>query len=535
MLRLFALLLCLIAAPLAAQERVALVIGNSAYLNAKQLPNAGNDAADIAGMLRQHGFRVFDGLDLGRLDTLRLIDEFNRALGPDDTALFYFAGHGLQIGAENWLMPVDAEQGDELAITSSSIRLQTVLRGMELRAGNRIVILDACRNNPFLVAGASRSADGGATRGLSRVEAGVGSYIAFSTQPGNVALDGRGRNSPFTEALLRHLATPEQDIHAVMRAVRADVVNASGGTQVPWENSSLIDPLFLVPTAAETDGRKGVRLKPRAMPDTSAMASVTATTPAPRAAPAPAFDHAVQGLNPQDDGFLALRSAPDTKSTILLKLLEGTKLRILDQDGPWHMVELENGQRGWALGNWIRQSAPVPATSGITQPPAAIGIGAPPPLPAGRMRRADEICSSLGSGITLCASSVLPDSKSITYGTANLFDGQFETAWIENHPDVGEGEYLAFDLDAPTTFRELQIVNGYAKSSSLHAKNGRIKILTVTGSNGKSQDLRLVDHGSLQTFALTGFDAVTWLTLTITSAKRGRKWADTAISELRLR
>lgn len=255
-----ALILCLTALPALAQQRVALVLGNGSYLHANALPNAANDARDVAAALQGQGFTVFEGIDKGRIDTLRLIEAFNAALTPEDTALFYFAGHGLQIGAENWLMPVDAEQGDEIALTGTSIRLQTILRGMELRAGNRIVILDACRNNPFLTAGASRSADGAATRGLSRIEAGVGSYIAFSTQPGNVALDGRGRNSPFTAALLRHVGAEGQDIHAVMRAVRADVVEASGGTQVPWENSSLIDPLFLVPTAAETSGRKGVPL-----------------------------------------------------------------------------------------------------------------------------------------------------------------------------------------------------------------------------------------------------------------------------------
>ncbi|RYH08424.1 caspase family protein [Tropicimonas sp. IMCC6043] len=266
-------------------DRVALVLGNGAYQATSPLANAPNDAADMADRLRSLGFRVFEGIDLGRDQTLQLVDAFARDLTPEDTALFYFAGHGVQIGRQNYLIPVDAQAGDEEALVAASVRLDAVLRAMELRAGARVVILDACRNNPFLEGSSSRSGGRG-ERGLSKVEAGVGSYIAFSTQPGNVALDGQGRNSPFTAALLDYIGTPDADIHAVMRKVRASVVDASGGTQIPWENSSLLDELFLTsaPTPAPQAPPPQHPQSKVVLPDDMPMRPAVPNTPRPRIA-----------------------------------------------------------------------------------------------------------------------------------------------------------------------------------------------------------------------------------------------------------
>jgi hypothetical protein len=244
MLRVLTLLFALTFAAPALAGRVALVIGNGDYASAGRLANAGNDAADMADRLTGLGFEVFAGQNLTRAQMLGLLDQFSDALNPEDLALFFYAGHGVQIGAENYIIPVDAVATDELTLTAASVKLQTILRTMELRADRRIVILDACRNNPFVEKLASRGV-GEVPKGLARVEAGVGSYIAFSTQPENVALDGTGRNSPFTAALLAHIGDPESDIHAVMRRVRADVVATTGSVQVPWENSSLVEEVFL--------------------------------------------------------------------------------------------------------------------------------------------------------------------------------------------------------------------------------------------------------------------------------------------------
>lgn len=335
LLRLALLALCLIA-PLAARaERVALVIGNSAYAHANPLPNAAQDARDMAARLTEIGFAVYSGIDLTRDDTLALVAEFAQALQPDDLALFFYAGHGAQVGAENYVIPIDAAPTDELSLIDASVKLQSILRTMELRSDQRIVILDACRNNPFVEKLASRDVSGGVARGLAKVEAGVGSFIAFSTQPGNVALDGAGRNSPFTTALLAHIGEPGQDIHAVMREVRADVVAGTNQSQVPWENSSLVSEVFLASAAP-----------PPAIVSTAQISRPASTTRS--------VDYAyVSGLDPNGDGFLALRSGTTSAATRLAKMTEGTLLTVLGQQGDWRHVRLQDGREGWAHSNWI--------------------------------------------------------------------------------------------------------------------------------------------------------------------------------------
>lgn len=251
------ILLVLLQTGTACAERVALVMGNGNYVHTDPLQNAVNDATDMATALRGIGFRVFEGVDLSRREALLLIQDFASVLGPSDTVLFFFAGHATQIGTDNYIMPVDVRPGTEDELVNTSIRMQSILTTLENRAGTRIVILDACRNNPFLQnTGASRSAN--ESRGLFKMDAGIGSFIAYSTEPGNVAADGVGRNSPFTEALLRHISEPK-DIHAIMRSVRADVIKASGRRQIPWENSALIDEVFL---AAATPGAIEKRPRP---------------------------------------------------------------------------------------------------------------------------------------------------------------------------------------------------------------------------------------------------------------------------------
>ncbi len=271
------LVLCLLASP-AFADKVALVIGNARYESAGALPNAGKDAGAMAARLEALGFRVFAGQDLTREGMLALLDDFSDALRPEDLALFYYAGHGVQIGAENYLIPVDAQANDEVTLTAASLRLQVVLRTMELRADRRIVILDACRNNPFLEEMAARGRDE-APKGLARVEAGVGSFIAFSTQPENVALDGTGENSPFTAALLAHIGDPEADIHAMMRRVRADVVAATGGVQVPWENSSLVEEVFVAAGAPVAEPEPEVAAQAAPADEGSALDRLAAALP----------------------------------------------------------------------------------------------------------------------------------------------------------------------------------------------------------------------------------------------------------------
>ncbi|NSY38259.1 caspase family protein [Leisingera sp. ANG59] len=342
-------------APLAeAGRRIALVLGNSEYQNASYLPNAERDARDIAAALRGIGFEVHDGYNLGRRDTLRLAQQVTGQLREEDTALFYYSGHGVQLGAENFVLPVDVAGSDEQQLKAASVSLQAILREMELRAGRNIIVLDACRNNPFQSRMAARSL-GGAARGLARVDAGVGSYIAFSTQPGNVALDGSGQNSPFTAALLRHI-TRHEDLHAMMRRVRADVVAETGGSQVPWENSSLIDEVYLA--------ARGQAAPDPAAGGGAAVQAVPSGQIRPRAQQ---FDYRVSGLDPNGDGFLALRDGTTSGARRLAKMGEGTRLAVLAQRGRWLRVRTETGLEGWAHSNWIRKDAAASAAAPVAQ------------------------------------------------------------------------------------------------------------------------------------------------------------------------
>lgn len=384
-LRLLLVLTLVLAAPRAEAGKVALVIGNTAYVHANPLPNAARDAEGMAARLTELGFAVYSGIDLSQGETLALLDEFSRALQPHDLALFFYAGHGAQVGTENYLIPVEAGPTDELSLTEASVKLQTILRTMELRADRRIVFLDACRNNPFVEKMASRSI-GGVARGLARVEAGVGSFIAFSTQPGNVALDGSGQNSPFTAALLRHIGQPDADIHAVMRKVRAEVALETRETQVPWENSSLVDEVFLAAAPAAATGTAPLSIAKINRP--TAGISMPAPEPAPEPAPPSTITverSVVAGLDPGGDGFLALRSGPSSSARLLAKMPEGTILEILGNSGAWRQVALEDGRSGWAHSKWIRCCVAVDI---------AVAAPAPAPAPAAPLAEAQS-CEAL--------------------------------------------------------------------------------------------------------------------------------------------
>jgi hypothetical protein len=227
-------------------RRYALVIGNSAYAHAPALPNGVNDATAIARSLRNERFEVLLKLDV-TLDTLEdAVEEFSRKLQPGDVSLFYYAGHGLQANGANYLIPVDAAIERPADLSIEALRLDDVIEAMTAEDNTAIVLLDACRNSPFTrnLQLSKKSRSIGLGRGLAPVDAGRGVYIGFATQPDNVALDGDTDHSPFAAALLRHMPTADIDIEILMRRVRADVMEATGQQQVPWSNSSLVEPGF---------------------------------------------------------------------------------------------------------------------------------------------------------------------------------------------------------------------------------------------------------------------------------------------------
>ena len=236
-------------APAAADKRVALIIGNSTYQHAPTLANPGNDAGDMAAKLRTLGFEVVDGIDLRKRDMEKRIRAFADLLAGADVGLFYYAGHGLQVDGRNFLAPIDAELRSESDLDFEAVELDLVLKQMVRNAPTSIVFLDACRDNPLAakLATVSRSIDIG--RGLARVETPASMMVVYATEPGKVALDGSGRNSPFTAALLRHIATEGASISDVMIDVRNDVLKETGGQQRPFESASLTGKFYFKPRA----------------------------------------------------------------------------------------------------------------------------------------------------------------------------------------------------------------------------------------------------------------------------------------------
>jgi uncharacterized caspase-like protein len=171
--------------------------------------------------------------------------------------LFFYAGHGMQVSGHNYLVPVDAKLTTVSALDLEMVRLELVLQTMEREAKTNLLFFDACRNNPLAStlarAMAARSLQIG--RGLAAIESGAGTLISFSTQPGNVALDGTGRNSPFTGALVRQLGRSNEDLNTILIAVRNDVMRLTDGQQVPWEHSALTRRFYFDRTVPAPDPR----------------------------------------------------------------------------------------------------------------------------------------------------------------------------------------------------------------------------------------------------------------------------------------
>ncbi len=230
----FILIILLLEIPFAlAVPKTALVIGNSDY-SFSPLPNPVNDAKDMASSLRDLGFDVDEHTNLDRSSMRKAIREFGIKLKKGGVGLFFYAGHGIQYKGKNYLIPVNTDISSEDEVEDEGIDANSVLRKME-SAGNdfNIVIMDACRNNPF--ARSFRSSE----QGLARMEGPVGSIIAYSTSPGSTAADGTGKNGLYTSYLLKAMKEPGLAIEEVFKKVRNAVRAETKGKQIPWESSSL--------------------------------------------------------------------------------------------------------------------------------------------------------------------------------------------------------------------------------------------------------------------------------------------------------
>ncbi len=249
-----ALGLCLAAwwpEPAAAERRIALVIGNGGYQHTAGLRNPSHDAQDLSAALKRLGFEVVEGIDLDKRAMERTIRQFGVKLAGADIALFFYAGHGLQVSGQNYLLPTDARLSTEGDVDFETVALNLVLKQMEREAKTSLLLLDACRDNPLArnLARTMGTRSPMVGQGLAEVKTGVGTLIGFSTQPGNVALDGTGRNSPYATALLKHIESRDADISSILIDVRSDVVKVTNGHQVPWEHTSLMGRVIFSPSA----------------------------------------------------------------------------------------------------------------------------------------------------------------------------------------------------------------------------------------------------------------------------------------------
>jgi uncharacterized caspase-like protein len=253
---LLAAALVLLCQPAWASKRVALVIGNAAYQNAPTLPNPVNDGAVIAATLKDAGFDVVDSRhDLAAVDMRRALRDFSDRARDADIAVIYYAGHGLEVDGNNYLIPVDAKLERDADVYDEGLSLDRVLVAIEPAKQLRLVILDACRDNPFAKTMKRTLASRSIERGLAKVEpTNPNTLIAYSAKAGSTALDGDSRNSPFTVALSAHLTTPGLDVRRAFGFVRDDVLKITANRQEPFVYGSLGGedvPLVPAPTAVK--------------------------------------------------------------------------------------------------------------------------------------------------------------------------------------------------------------------------------------------------------------------------------------------
>jgi|JI9StandDraft_1071089.scaffolds.fasta_scaffold19128_2 uncharacterized caspase-like protein len=220
------------------EKRVALVIGNKDY-KIGPLQNPENDANDLTILLNKKQFEVIKVVNGTRLEMREAIKSFSQKIADGAIGLFYYSGHGVQVEGENYLVPIDAKIEYKEEVPDECIGVSTILRYMEASNNKlNIMILDACRNSPF------RSFSRSGEKGMMRMEAPVGSFVAYSTSPGMTASDGNGRNGLYTSKLMKYLDVPGLKIEEVFKQVRIEVGKESNNSQIPWESNSLMGDFY---------------------------------------------------------------------------------------------------------------------------------------------------------------------------------------------------------------------------------------------------------------------------------------------------
>ena len=477
----------------AAGERVALVIGNSNYLHTPQLTNPVNDATDMSDVFQRLGFRVIQGLNLKKAELDLKLRDFAAAIRGAEIAVFFYAGHGLQVGGKNYLVPIDAKAETKSALDFEMLQLSLVQRTMENEAKASVIFLDACRNNP-LTRNLARALGHRSTSvgyGLAEAKAGFGTLISFATQPGNIALDGSGRNSPYTAALKRHILRPKLDLPSTLIRVRVEVVKETESAQIPWEQSALMGQLYLSGTPDASDNSK----------------------------------------------LTDARSSSDANSSFS----EASRVwqDIKDSHNPSILDAFAKRYAGTVYADMARaaaRAAHAKQTAALDRNPLERK-----PLTANSHHRSPEMnaadCAT-AAGVNYCVSSFLPTSgvNRSTYGPDSILDGNDQTAWVEGRTgkaDKGIGEWIVLSWGSERRLAGVRLKNGYAKTERHYQMNGRVSRLRFSFSNGNQSERDIEDTSSWQTIRFAHPEPAKWVKIELRAGKRGRKYADTAINEIK--
>ncbi len=477
--------LFLVSSPALAQKRVALVIGNSAYQYSPSLGNPANDARLIAKVLQESGFEVNLQTDLGFKKMKRALRNFTRkikAMGKETIGLVYFAGHGTQVNGRNFLLPVDANIENEGDVSIETIDAQGLLSGLN-HAGNQlnIIILDACRNNPF------KRGSRASVRGFSRMDAPTGSLIAYSTQPGNVALDGEGVNSPYALALSKAMREPGIMIESVFKKARQVVRNKTASKQIPWEESSLFGDFYFrkaqpAPTVPRTGNSSG------------GSAMILADT---------AFWNSIKDSN-----------LPSAYQSYLTTFPYG----LFQPLAKMRMKTLQSQQQKLAT---LKKSNNTTYRTGHREPSSIH-----------RKNCLENIYQ--GRSQNTCVSSYLPGQKGNQYGIASMLDQSNYTAWIEGKRDHGIGEWILTEFGQAERVTAIFIRNGYNKTKKLFFLNSRVRNAVLSFSNGNRKVITLKDVPGLQKITFSRPVNSRWVKFRIGSIYRGSKYRDTALNEFQV-
>ena len=349
----------LIAAPGGANAaaRVALVIGNGAYQNAPALLNPLNDATDFSASLKRLGFEVKTLQNASFDEMRRALISFSQGARSAEFAVIFFAGHGMELNGENWLVPIDGQLISDRDVENETISLQQLMRAVSHTTRLGLVILDACRNNPFLNKMQRVTSKRDGSRGLARVEPSDNVLVAYAARAGTTASDGpaNGRNSPFTASLLRNIETPGIEIRKLFGVIRDDVMKATSREQQPFEYGSLGgSDIYLKPPAATAGGNDA---RPPAVPVptlSGTNSTVVATLQPNPSLPLPIPKFRVVGVAPDD--VLNVRSDGD-HAQIVGKLAPGERgITVVARSGDWWQIQ-SGSTTGWVASRFLEPDA----------------------------------------------------------------------------------------------------------------------------------------------------------------------------------